>query len=640
MTTLSFVVYLLSAVSIYIALHHLMQYILRPSQKINGAFAFFSFSTSLYQISCAALYSAQTPAEAVMFQHMNFATAAMLAGSVTWYSYLYIGKKLDKTFFTLISVYSVLFVLGLFKNRFTILEETVTSRQIPLLGIVFYEGKPGLVFEVESLLLIVNMLWILWMLFNSEIYRHGKHTLMFSIVIFFICGVNDVLIALGFYESLYLSEFGFGLVVLAITYGMTRDYVSLNERVININLELEHKVEERTLELKAAKEDAERSNQAKSTFLANMSHDIRTPMNGIIGMTNFLLKTKLSTEQLECATIVKSSSEHLLTLINDILDYSKIEAGKVELHIRPFSTEMFIDSVKAIVSPLARQKELEIKFLVTEDLPAYLNGDPDRIRQILINLVGNSIKFTHFGTVTIAIESTENETDNSVELFITVEDSGIGISTKYIPTLFDSFSQADSSATRQYGGTGLGLAISKELCVLMGGDISVQSHVGSGSRFSFYITLTKSSERELLKGEEKEEKQAFGSFSSKRCRVLLAEDNPVNCIVAKKIFSSFKISLHIVNNGVEVLEELKETEYDILFLDIQMPIMDGEEVVERLRDSSSDSYFPDLPVIAMTANAMMGDKEKFLAMGMNDYISKPIDKDIVESVLHKWCTEK
>lgn len=640
MTTISFIVYLLSAVSIYIALHHLMQYLLRPMQKINGAFALFAFSTSLYQISCAALYSAKTSAEAVLFQHMNFSTVIFLAGGITWYTFLYINRKLDWKFWFLIGAYAILFVLGLFTNEYTLLEETVIMHEIGYLGVAFPEAVPGLVFEIESVLLIINMLWILSLLWRSKTDRHGKKSFVFTILLFFLFGFHDILIAFEVFQNIYLSEFGFAFVILSITYAITRDYVELNNRVMNMNVELEQKVAERTIALKAAKDEAERSNRAKSTFLANMSHDIRTPMNGIIGMTDFLLETELSSEQKEYATIVKSSSEHLLTLINDILDYSKIDAGKMELHNRPFSIGKMIEDVRSIVSPLARQKELEISFLTTKDLPPYLIGDPDKIRQILINLIGNAVKFTHDGVISISLEFSQLIDEGKIELFFTVEDSGIGISTQSIPKLFNSFSQGDSSSTRQYGGTGLGLAISKELCKLMGGDISVQSRVGSGSVFTFYIRLANCEESDFPQSNKSVPSIDVGAELSESCSILLAEDNPVNCIVAKKIFSSFGVGLDIVNNGAEVLEKLKESTYSILFLDIQMPVMDGAEVIQRLRDSTSDSYLPHMPVVAMTANAMIGDRERFLALGMNDYISKPINRKKVEAVLLRLCKNK
>lgn len=637
MTTLSFIVYLLSAVSVYISLHHFLQFMLRPAQKINAAFALFAFLTSLYQISCAALYSSDTVSSTLFFQHMNFATIGLVAASLVWYVYLYIHRGFDKTFYMIQCAFLLFFILGLHGSKLTLVADTLAFRNIPYLETGFREATPGLIFELQSLCMIGTMFWIMYLLVANKTHRIGRRSLIWSIAVFFLFGINDVMVTFNLYQSVYLSEFGFAFVVLAITYSMAREYVNLNKRIMDMNSVLEEKVEVRTAELKEAKEEAERSNQAKSTFLANMSHDIRTPMNAIIGMTDYLLSTKLAMEQEECISIVKSSGEHLLGLINDILDYTKIDAGKLELHNCDFNMEDLIADVQKIVSPLATPKGLTIRFTLPQEFPRTFIGDPNRLRQILINLIGNSIKFTPSGEIVISIEATPHKDDDSVEVFFTVKDTGIGIPPTYIPTLFDSFTQVDASSTREYSGSGLGLAITKELCLLMGGDISVKSRKGVGSDFNFYVVLKavdEVSEHNVEEEGNKEPELLLDEFDG---AVLIAEDNPVNCIVAKKIFSSFGVEIHIVHDGVEVLEKIEEKKFVALFLDIQMPVMDGEEVIKVLRDPESEHYFPSLPVIAMTANAMIGDKERFLSLGMNDYVAKPINRDSIEVMLRKWC---
>jgi CheY-like chemotaxis protein len=380
-------------------------------------------------------------------------------------------------------------------------------------------------------------------------------------------------------------------------------------------------------DLLISEKSALESTKLKSEFLANMSHEIRTPINGVVGMTSLLLDTELNAEQRDYGETIRRSADTLLTLVNDILDLSKAEAGKIDLEIINFDLEQVIVDIERTLGFAAKRKNLKILKSVATDLPAYLLGDPTRLRQVLANLVNNAIKFTAKGSVSIEVYGELQSTD-SVRLRFEVTDTGIGIPEESLSRMFQAFSQADASTTRKFGGTGLGLSISKHLVTVMGGDIGVKSTPGVGSTFWFTLPFKIGSQ---LLGQASAADDAIVGVRRK-LRILVAEDNSVNQLIAIKMLEKMGHTAVAVANGNEAIEALRTTPYDLIFMDCQMPELDGYEATKLIRDSTLLDC-SDIPIIAMTANAMSGDREKCIASGMTDYLSKPMKaKDLAMAI--------
>ncbi|MBT8349440.1 MAG: response regulator [Sulfurovum sp.] len=467
--------------------------------------------------------------------------------------------------------------------------------------------------------------------------QNFKSKVMFSVLLSLIIG----LLSFFLYRLTFIDSIGMGFMIMVFSLAFTLLNTNKTSSRIDIEDEKDSDVKYRLLEkkFKAISEKADMlEHEIKSTelFLASMSHEIRTPLNGIIGMTEVLDDTLLSKEQKEFVSMIRESSNNLRVIVNDVLDVSKLNAGKMELENIPFDLFTKIEASVGIFKPKIAEKEIGLKLFTDPMIPRQVIGDPTRLSQVIINLVSNALKFTDKGGKIDVLAEYIDQKKDEVTFKVSVSDSGIGLTKEQQEKIFEAYSQATASTARKSGGTGLGLTISSKIMNSMGTELEVESEEGEGATFFFVITM-KVDTKASISVEKKEnavveKKQNFDDIN-----VLVAEDNPINQKLIKIVLENFGLKVTLASNGQEAYEARVNDRYDLIFMDIQMPVMSGVESTHSILEYEKENGVEHIPIIALTANALPGDKEKYMSEGMDDYATKPLDVKIIEKIIHQYC---
>ncbi len=528
-------------------------------------------------------------------------------GSKVEYLTMFLGLPLFVTYLT-----------QLFKNHFSF----ICLRIIQLFGslsvliVIFTPTRifNNILFSYQIFIIITFFYCVVCLCIAALKNQEGARTLLFGCLIFFLTIVGDILSHYYLQRSFNLSPFGFLFFVLTQAYMFSKKYSNAFDLIATQKVDLSKAVDE-----------ARAANEAKSIFLANMSHELKTPMNGIFGMNNLLLETELKKGQHDFALTTQDLANSLFYLINDMLDFSKLEQGKLTLQKTDFHFRIMLDDCIKHLSIKAQKKNIELHCIVDHKIPLFLYGDPEKIEQTLVNISDNAIKFTASGRVIIKIDI-QGEIDQKVKLHFEVEDTGIGIDTKHAESIFDSFSQDDTSDARYYEGAGLGLPLTKQLVDMMGGQVGFKSEKDKGTSFWFTIKLDKSKEKnnDQISGINEERK--------KNIEILIAEDNLVNQKLMQNFLKKLGYSAMAVKDGKEAVEALENKTFDLVFMDVRMPVMNGIEATKIIRDPASNVKCHDVIIIAVTAHAKT---EDCLNAGMNDYLAKPIKKEDIRHVIEK-----